>query len=93
MEGAMNEKHGIKIVWTSIFGWQSSVFSADHDTLTEAWEAALSLAIFHGWTPPQRWQFWRRNDSRPPAIIDLSAIAPPTFVPDLHGRYHYSGKR
>jgi len=52
------------INWTGFFGSKTSVTVENCRSFDEASSKALEIAKKMGWTPPRKWQFWRRRDTR-----------------------------
>jgi hypothetical protein len=62
---------------TVYFHWHSSFLSVAELKVTatgdeDAYQAAYDIALRMGYTRPRWWQFWRWQDSMPPAPFDVN---------------------
>src|SRR5678815_2329600 len=60
----INMRFAQDILWTELSGTTTRVSSGWCDAEDDARQAAKSMAVKMGWTPPKWWQFWRWNDTR-----------------------------
>lgn len=58
----ISPKYGWTVKWTHRNGNSSEVEVRDHDSLEDAFRAAMKSAKFFGWTEPRWWEWWRRAD-------------------------------